>query len=260
MKLGLENKKVLITGASQGIGAVAAEAFAEEGSELYLVARNQIKLEELAHDLQSRFDVRIETHPIDLTQSGAVNELSERFADTQILINNAGAIPGGDLWQVDEDRWRAGWELKVFGYINMTRAFYALMRKTGKGVIINNIGSGGENLDFNYVAGCTGNAALMAFTKTIGGKSLHEGIRVVGINPGPVATERIEKIMRARAQTQYGSEDQIDRIVERFPLGRPALPREVADMICFLASDRSGYTSGSIVTIDGGMASAGSIT
>lgn len=260
MKLGLENKKVLITGASQGIGQVTAEAFAEEGSELYLVARNKTKLEELAHDLQSRFGLRIETHPKDLTQPGAVKELSESFADTEILVNNAGAIPGGDLWQVDEIRWRDGWELKVFGYINMTRAFYALMRQAGKGVIINNIGSGGENLDFNYVAGCTGNAALMAFTKTIGGRSLHEGIRVMGVNPGPVATERIDKIMRARAQTQYGNEDQVDRIVERFPLKRPALPREVADMICFLASDRSGYTSGSIVTIDGGMASAGSIT
>lgn len=260
MKLELEGKKVLITGASQGIGAMIAEVFAEEGSELCLVARNQAKLEELAQDLRERYRVQIHVHVADLTEHGAVDALAKAYSDTEILINNAGAIPGGDLWQIDEVRWRAGWELKVFGYINMTRAFYTLMKQAGKGVIINNIGSGGENLDFNYVAGCTGNAALMAFTKTIGGRSLHDGIRVMGVNPGPVATERIEKIMRARAQTQFGSEDQVDRIVERFPLKRPALPREVADMICFLASDRSGYTSGSIVTIDGGMASAGSIT
>lgn len=260
MKLDLQNKKVLITGASKGIGQEIARVFAQEGSQLVLVARSAETLEQLAQELVKNHNVKVTVHPADLTQPGVADDLAKRFADTEILINNAGAIPGGDLWQVDEQRWREGWDLKVFGYINLTRAFYPLMKAAGKGVIVNNIGSGGENFDFNYVAGCTGNAALMAFTKTIGGRSLHDGIRVVGVNPGPVATERIEKIMRARAQAQFGSEDQRDRIVEKFPLKRPALPCEVADMICFLASDRSGYTSGTIVTIDGGMSKAGSIT
>jgi len=260
MKLDLENKKVLITGASQGIGQEIARVFAQQGSQLVLVARNESRLNELAAELTKAHSAKVTVHAADLTQPGSAEQLAKQFADTQILINNAGASPGGDLWQVDEQRWREGWELKVFGYINLVRAFYPLMKKAGKGVIVNNIGSGGENFDFNYVAGCTGNAALMAFTKTIGGRSLHDGIRVVGVNPGPVATERIEKIMRARAQAQFGSEDEIDRIVEKFPLKRPALPCEIADMICFLASDRSGYTTGSIVTIDGGMSSAGSIT
>ena len=64
---------------------------------------------------------------------------------------------------------------------------------------MNNIGNGGENFDFRYIAGSTGNAALMAFTRALGGRSLDDGIRVVGVNPGPVATDRIEKIMKARA-------------------------------------------------------------
>lgn len=260
MKLDLENKKVLITGASQGIGAAIAESFAKEGSHLTLVARNKENLDAVAMDLTTRFKVSIDVYAIDMAVSGSADTLAHRYKDTEILINNAGAIPGGDLFEIDESRWRAGWELKVFGYINMTRAFYARMKAAGKGVIVNNIGSGGENFDFNYVAGCTGNAALMAFTKTIGGKSMHDGIRVMGVNPGPVATERIDKIMRSRAQAQFGSEEQVGRLVDKFPLKRPALPCEVADTICFLASDRSAYTSGSIVTIDGGMSSAGSIT
>lgn len=260
MNLNLENKKVLITGASQGIGEVIAHAFAEQGCELCLVARNKSKLDSLAQELSNKHKVHVDVYAADLTEPDVIDTIAKKFKNTEILINNAGAIPGGDLWQVDESRWRAGWELKVFGYINLTRAFYPLMKQAGRGVIVNNIGSGGENFDFNYVAGCTGNAALMAFTKTIGGRSLHDGIRVVGVNPGPVSTERIDKIMRLRAQAQFGDENHVDRIVENFPLKRPALPREVADTICFLASNRSGYMSGSIVTIDGGMSSAGSIT
>jgi NAD(P)-dependent dehydrogenase (short-subunit alcohol dehydrogenase family) len=79
--------------------------------------------------------------------------------DADILVNNAGSIPGGDLWTVDEAAWRAGWELKVFGYINLTRAFYPLMKARGSGVIVNNIGVAGSVTDFNYIAGATGNAA-----------------------------------------------------------------------------------------------------
>lgn len=114
-------------------------------------------------------------------------------------MNNAGAIPCGTLWDVDEEAWRNGWELKVFGYINLTRAVYTQMRARGSGVILNNIGNGGQNFDFNYIAGSTGNAALMAFTCALGGCSLEDGIRVIGVNPGPVATERIAKVLRSHA-------------------------------------------------------------
>src|SRR5207248_2861981 len=82
--------------------------------------------------------------------------LAEACADTEILINNAGAIPGGNIDAIDEARWRTAWDLKVFGYINMTRRFYALMRERKKGVIINILGAAGENPDFDYVAGSSG--------------------------------------------------------------------------------------------------------
>jgi NAD(P)-dependent dehydrogenase (short-subunit alcohol dehydrogenase family) len=101
--------------------------------------------------------------------------------------------------EVDEDAWRSAWELKVFGYINMTRAFYRLMAERGHGVILNNIGIGGENFDFDYIAGSTGNAALMAFTRALGGRSLKNNVRVVGINPGVTATERSWNHLKKRA-------------------------------------------------------------
>lgn len=173
-----------------------------------------------------------------------------------ILVNNAGSIPGGDLWDVSAERWRVGWQLKVFGYIDLCRMFYERMRHAGNGVILNNIGNGGENPpDFDDTAGSTGNAALMAFTRALGGKSLEDGIRVLGVNPGPVATDRILGLLKARALKKFGDENRYPELLARYPLGRAARVREVADLFAFLASPRSAYTSGTIVTVDGGITS-----
>lgn len=260
MDLGLSGRSVLITGASQGIGAGLAHAFAAEGCDLWLVARNSDKLDQVAREVSRTYGVTARCLPIDLTAPGAIASVMEFVDAVDILVNNAGAIPGGTLWDVDATAWRAGWELKVFGYIDLTRAMYLAMKQRGRGVILNNIGNGGENVDFHYIAGSTGNAALMAFTRALGGRSLEDGIRVLGVNPGPVDTERIRRVVRKRAAAMSGAGDHEAEILAGYPLGRPASVAEVADLFVYLASDRAGYTSGTIVTVDGGLASKRSIT
>lgn len=258
MDLELAGKWVLISGASQGIGAAVAERFAQERANLVLVARNVQRLDALAIRLSEQYGVSVRTRSIDLTEPGCVESLARDFPNVDILINNAGAIPGGDLWQVDEGRWRAGWELKVFGYINMTRAFYASMQARGGGVIVNNIGNAAENFDFDYVAGTAGNAALVAFTRAIGGRSLRDGIRVLGVNPGPVNTERVKALMAARSVSGNGAVGSPTQ-GKSLPGGRLAQADEVADLIVFLASGRSRQTTGVVLAVDGGLSSARSI-
>lgn len=259
MDLKLRGKTVLVTGASQGIGAGLAEVFAEEGCDLHLVARSVEKLEDLAARLRQAHGVTVSVHEQDISAPGAAESIHAAAGRVDILVNNAGAIPGGDLWQVDGEAWRKGWEVKVFGYIDLCRVYYADMKAAGGGVILNNIGNGGENFDFRYIAGSTGNAALMAFTRALGGPSLDDGIRVLGINPGPVATDRIVKIMKKRATEQWGDESRYGELMAAYPLGRAASVREVADLFAFLASPRSAYTSGTIITVDGGITSRRSI-
>ena len=99
----------------------------------------------------------------------------------------------------------------------------------------------------------------MAFTRALGGRSLEDGVRVVGINPGPVATDRIANIMKKRAKEAWGDESRFGELLAEYPLGRAATVREVVDMFVFLASSRSSYTSGTIITIDGGLTSRRSI-
>lgn len=259
MDLKLAGKTVLITGASQGIGEGLAHAFAREGASLRLTARRSALLDALAVALREDHGVDVKTFPLDLAASGAADRLAELVGDIDILVNNAGGIPGGSLTAIDEAAWRAGWELKVLGYINLCRAYYARMKARGGGVIINNIGNAGEKLDADYIAGSTGNASLMAFTRALGGPSLDDGIRVVGVNPGPVDTPRIYKLLRTRAQDWFGDESRWEELRDRYPLKRPAKVAEITDSIVFLASERSGYTSGTILTIDGGIASRSSI-
>ena len=259
MDLGLRGKKVLITGASQGIGEGLAKAFADEGCDLHLVARSGDKLEDIKSEIVAKHPVKVAVQALDVTETGAVAKVVEAAGDIDVLVNNAGVIPSGSLWDVDEAKWRDGWELKVFGYINLTREIYPRMKVRGGGVIINNIGNGGEVFDPKYVAGTTGNASLMAFTRAMGGHSLDDNIRVVGVNPGPVDTDRIYNMLKKRAKDWHGDESRYDELLDRYPLGRPAHIHEITDLIVFLASYRSGYTSGAIFTVDGGIASRRSV-
>jgi NAD(P)-dependent dehydrogenase (short-subunit alcohol dehydrogenase family) len=253
MDLHLRGKRVLITGASKGIGAAAAEAFAEEGCHLRLAARSGDRLQALAERLRSAHQIDASAHVVDLRDAEHVARLAREASDIDILVNNAGDIPGGSIDKIDEPAWRHAWELKVFGYINLTRKVYDQMKSRGHGVIVNDIGAAGEKFDANYICGSTGNAALMAFTRALGGRSLVDNIRVVGINPGPVGTDRHVTLLKTRAKHQFGDENRYTDYQKALPLGRPAHAREIGDLMAFLASDRSGYTSGVIYTVDGGI-------
>ncbi|GGL22038.1 short-chain dehydrogenase [Sphaerisporangium melleum] len=246
MDLNLRGKRALVTGASKGIGAATAEVLAEEGCHVHLAARDASALEDLVGRLRAAYGIEAHAHPVDLRRAEDLADLASGVPDLDILVNNAGDIPGGALDAVDRESWRHAWELKVFGYIDLTRLVYARMKAQGHGVIVNNIGMAGERVDSGYIAGSSGNAALMAFTRALGGRSLRDGVRVVGVNPGPVATDRIRALLDGAARS--GADP-----MAAFPAGRAAAPREVADLIAFLASARSSYTSGVVVTIDGGL-------
>jgi NAD(P)-dependent dehydrogenase (short-subunit alcohol dehydrogenase family) len=252
MELGLRGKTAVVTGASKGIGRAAAETLAAEGCSLHLVSRTKDALEKAAEAIRGRYQSAVRVHALDLSQSQSVGNLVAEAGDADILVNNAGAIPGGSLDTIDEARWRAAWDLKVFGYINLTRAFLARMTERRSGVIVNVIGAAGERHDANYVAGSAGNASLMAFTRAVGSTSLFHGVRVVGINPGPVRTDRIMTLWRTRAEKEFGDPERWGEYQKKLPMGRAAEPREVADLVAFLASDRSGYTTGTVITLDGG--------
>jgi hypothetical protein len=186
--------------------------------------------------------VEVAIHVADLADQNAVVALAAACGEIDILINNAGAIPSGKIDAIDDQGWRLAWDLKVFGYIGLMRLTLPIMGKRGSGVIVNIIGTGGERPTASYIVGAGGNAALMAVTRALGTASVDQGVRVLGVNPGIVATERGKRLI----------EQQPD-FAKSLPFGRAVKPQEVADLVCFLASERASYISGTIVTIDGGV-------
>ncbi len=254
MDLHLGGKTVLITGASKGIGLACAHEFAVEGCNLHLVSRTEADLETAQEAIATKHDVDVTVYPLDLSDSRNVDALAERCPDIDILVNNAGAIPGGDIQTVDEATWREAWDLKVFGYINMMRRFYPQIQTHGGGVIMNVIGLAGVRVDRNYIAGSGGNAAIIGLTHAMGAHALEDGMRVLGICPGAVQTERIATILKARARIEKGDESRWQDYFSGMPLNRPATVEEVADTVVYLCSDRAAWLTGITINVDGGIA------
>jgi NAD(P)-dependent dehydrogenase (short-subunit alcohol dehydrogenase family) len=256
MDLGLNGRRVLVTGGSQGIGLAVARGFLAEGASVTIVARDDGRLARAAAELSQRPGAVVHTRSADLAQAGAARALADACPDTDILVNNAGAVPTGDIFAVDEARWREAWDLKVYGYVNLMRAMYAHM--TGRNpekrpkVIVNVLGIGGERPQWRYVCGNAANVALAGVTKSLGGRSIDDGIRVVAVNPGGVETERMVAIQKARAARELGDENRWRESFADKPLQRAATPEEVANVILFLASDKASWVSGAVVPVDGG--------
>lgn len=252
MDLQLVGKRALITGGSKGIGRATAEVLAAEGMDVLLVARDPAALAEVAAGIRGRLQVRVDVIAADLSLEAEVQRVVAGAGSVDVLVNNAGAIPPGTVLQVDNETWRRAWDLKVFGFISLCRSIYPAMAARKSGVIVNVIGAAGEKFPPGYIAGATGNAALMAFTRALGHGSQKDGIRVVGINPGATATERAEMLTRHRAKESLGDAERWRELLAPMPFGRMGLPEEIAAAVAFLASPLSGYTTGTILTIDGG--------
>jgi NAD(P)-dependent dehydrogenase (short-subunit alcohol dehydrogenase family) len=257
MDLELHGQRVLITGASKGIGKAIALRLAQEGAHLHLNARSATDLEAARREIRQAASVPVEIHALDLRAPGAPERLAAECADVDILINNAGATPTGPIEEATEDKWREGLELKVIATVLLTRGLYLRMAERGSGVIVNVIGNCGERPDPEIIVATITNSGLMAFTRALGSVSPRKGVRVLGVNPGPTATDRLVMLMKKKAQDRLGDAARWTELADPLPMGRPATPEEVADVTVFAASRRASYVSGTILTVDGGVASVG---
>ena len=252
MDMELRGKSVVITGGSKGIGLACAEAFAAEGCDLLLAARDAVVLDAAAAGLRARFQVNIRTHAADLSADAGRAALHTLAPDADILVNNAGAIPSGGIADISIERWRAAWDLKVFGYIHLCQLFLPAMLARKSGVIVNIIGMAGRAGKAGYLAGAAGNAALISFTHALGGATQAEGVRVFGINPAVTATGRMETQARFNAQQKLGDAERWRETLTGLPLGRPIEPREIAELAVFGASPRGASINGTVLDVDGG--------
>jgi NAD(P)-dependent dehydrogenase (short-subunit alcohol dehydrogenase family) len=251
MDLGLKDKKVLITGGSKGIGLACAKAFIAEGAKVALVSRSRDNLEKAKDNLRTAYTIAA-----DLTDAAAAAAMVERvekeFGPIDVLVNSAGAAKRTDADDLTPAAWRAGMDAKYFSYINVIDPLIKRMGKRGQGAVINIIGSGGKVASPTHLAGGAANAALMLATAGLAFAYASRGVRVVGVSPGVTKTERVAEGLKAEAKRANVSEEQAyKQMIARLPIGRPAEPEEIADIVMFAASERGRYLTGANISTDG---------
>lgn len=257
MELFLTGKQVVVTGGTRGIGLACAAAFLAEGASVTVVGSSESSIEQAKNSLGGSHAARLTTLCVDLSRDDERKKLAPVLESADILVNNAGAIPGGGLDTIDNDAWRKAWNLKVFGYIDVTRLALPYMLAREEGVIVNIIGIFGALPSYDYLCGSAGNAALIAFTKATGAHSARKGVRVLGLNPGATRTDRLEILYKSRALARFGDEGRWPELLDQLPFGRLAEPQEMADLVLFLVSRRASYLSGVVIDADGGNMYAG---
>lgn len=261
----LKDRRALITGGAQGIGEAIARRLAQEGCDLVLVARNEAKLQAVKAEIERDSGRRVEVVSLDMGAKDSAGQLAHAYPDIDVLVNNAGEDPSGLLDEIDEEAWQRAWDVKGFGYVNMCRKFYPLMRERGSGVIINILGIAHYVKEPKYILGAASIGALATFTQTLGGASMHDGVRVLGVCPGITATPRMHKAkkivaeVRARAGAAGAADEELDiatlanAVAQGNGLARAADPREIAAVVAFAASAEASYMSGVTINVDGGL-------
>jgi NAD(P)-dependent dehydrogenase (short-subunit alcohol dehydrogenase family) len=251
MDLGLKDKKVLITGGSKGIGLACARAFIAEGARVALVSRSEENLKKAKASLRDAYVIAA-----DLTNAEAaaamIEKVEKEFGALDVLVNSAGAAKRTDADDLTPAAWRAGMDAKYFSYINVIDPVIKRMGKRGSGAVINIIGSGGKVASPTHLAGGAANAALLLATSGLAYAYASKGVRVVGVSPGVTKTERVAEGLKAEAKRANVSVEQAEKqMVARLPMGRPAEPEEIADIVVFAASERGRYLTGANISTDG---------
>ena len=250
MDLNLKNKIAIVTGASRGIGKSIAQTLSAEGVKLTLVARSP--LDEFSASLPT------ESLPlsIDLRQPDAASRVVEatlqKFGGIDILVNNAGATKRGDFLQLTDDEWTDGFALKFYGAMRLSRAAWTSLMQS-KGSIVNIIGIGGRTGSAEFAIGGTVNAALMNLTKVLADRGIKDGVRVNAINPGSIATERLQTRVNTFAKEKSLPYDEaFTQMAKNMGIARFGEPEEIARAVAFLASPQAAYIHGAVLDIDGG--------
>ncbi|HZM34441.1 MAG TPA: SDR family oxidoreductase [Burkholderiales bacterium] len=253
MDLGLAGRCALVTGGSMGIGKAAALALAAEGCRVAIAARGAPALTEAAAEIgHETLAVQADcTRPEDIRRM--VEETLARMGRIDILVNSIGAAKSGDFLDLSDDDWRESLELKLYGIVRSCREVVPHMRRCRWGRIVNVIGHRGRQPDTQAMPAGVANAGLINFTKALADDVVRYGILVNGVSPCPMETRRLDYMVRAKAQMTGVSESEArDEFLRDIPIGRFALPEEIAPLIAFLASERNSYVTGVTIAIDGG--------
>ena len=240
-----DGKRALITGSARGIGAAIATRLASEGARVAIADINLERATEIAASIGDNAQaISLDVTSPESWQS-AINEANQLWGGLDILVNNAGiAGRSAPAWELSIDEWREVIDIDLTGVFLGCQAAMPGMIERGYGRIINISSIAGKEGNPNAVPYSAAKAGVIGLTKAIAKEVATKGVIVNAITPAVIATEILEQV----------SEEHINYMTSRIPMGRVGQPEEVAALACFLASDEVTFSTGAVFDLSGGRA------
>lgn len=242
----VEGKRAIVTGAGSGIGEAIAQQLAREGAEVALVGRDEAKLRQTLARIEGKAHVYAADISSDHDVTALQQRIGERFGTVDILVNNAGTIMRNEnMLETTDDSWKSFMNVNLLGPLRMCRAFVPFMIRQGKGAIVNVASQLSVVSAPGYATYSTAKGGIVSFTRSLAIDYGGHGIRANCVSPGVVETPMA-----------YVGRDNFDAvkqsIADAHPLKRIGRPEDVAYAVLYLASDESGWVTGTNLLVDGG--------
>lgn len=261
MDLQLQNAKVLVTAASQGLGAATARLFSQEGAEVTINSRSAEKLETVAADIQNETGNVVHVVDGDVSNAQTAAEVVEQAATDMcgidILVTNAGGPPAGTFEAFDQATWEAAVQLNLLSAVSLIRAALPHLKQSDKAAILTITSISARQPVNNLTLSNAIRPAVIGLTKTLSQELGADGIRVNSILPGTTDTERVVSLMQSRAAKNNTTiEEEYQRAAQETSLKRIGRPEEFANAAVFLCSPAASFITGVSLTVDGGASRA----
>ena len=258
METGLKNRVAIVAASSQGLGKATAEAFAAEGCRVAMCARNPEALRRAADSIQSTYGVEVYSEPLDVTDGAAVSRfvsaVAQKFGGVDICVTNAGGPPAKGFLAATVEEWKKAVEANFLSAVYFSREVIPHMQKKRWGRIITITSITTKQPVADLVLSNAVRAAVVGLVKSLANEFGKDGILVNNVGPGYTATDRLKELAKSRSAASGKSEREIfEGWAADAPLKRVGEPREVADTIVWLASERASYITGQTILVDGGI-------
>ena len=259
MDLGLKGRGVIVAASSQGIGLATAEAFAREGAQVAMCARTEKTLLAAADKIRSQTaGAEVYAEALDVTDADAVKRFTEqaakRFGRIDVCVANAGGPPAKNFLSITADEWHKAVDLNLMSTVHLAKAVIPYMQRHRWGRIITITSISVKQPIADLVLSNSVRAAVVGLVKSLSNEFGKDGILVNNVAPGYTSTERLQELAQVRALATGSGQQQIyDSWASETPVKRLGDPKEIADVIVWLASERASYVTGQTILADGGI-------
>ena len=258
MDLGLKDKVAIVGGASKGLGRASAQVLAEEGAKVTICSRTSTDLEQAAKEIRESTGAEVLTYAADLDElssiTGLIKATVSEFGALDILINNSGGPPLARSADATEEQWETAVQRSLIFFGRMCRESLPHLKERGSGRIINILASTVYNPIPNLALSGATRMGVVAYAKSLADEVGRDGILVNNVCPGSILSDRMLSNVTSRAnELGISVEDALALRAEDTAVGRVGEPVELANLVAFLASDKSTYITGTTILVDGGL-------